>query len=369
MSAVQEDDDRWPPFPPPDAYPEGAPSNVVKLNGAGAPKGDATALRLRPLYEIVAERKEAEWLLLDVLEREVLAVLAGPRGTFKSFVALHWAMLMALDGHPGVILSGEGAGLGRRVEAWAAQHRESLDIVEVPIVALEVPLNLTAIEDMERLGEAIARLEQHPAFIVIDTLSKFSSGMDENDNGEVAAFLSSLSEHLRVKFNCTVLLVAHSGHGDAARPRGASALMSNPDAEYIVKRADPVGMVVTVSRDRFKDTAALTPLSYEAKVMDLGRLDAHGRPVTSLALLDNGEQPREPSAKGKGRNQEKFAIALREWHRNHPNDLNLSSLDLDAMCKAQGMNRFRKRDVLDSFVNARILTLSVGGYILHPEHL
>ena len=322
---------------------------------------------MRHIGDIVAERREPQWLIHKIIERFVLAVIAGARGTFKSFIALDWSMRMALDGHPGVILSGEGAGLDRRIEAWLNHHRENIDIAEIPLFALERPLNLTSIAEMDLLCQAIRAL--HPAleFIVIDTLSKFATGLDENDNGKMAAFLSALSTHLREELACTVILVAHAGHGDAQRPRGASSLMSNPDAEYIVHRPDPRGMTVTVSRERFKDSPALPPLAYEAKVIDLGRLDAYGEPVTSLALVTTDAPP--VNVKGFGKNQEKVIVALKEWQRAHPDATHITSIDMREICKAQNVNRKREREVLNTFVNARILSHAVGGYALHGENL
>jgi hypothetical protein len=329
--------------------------------------GDRKPVVLRHISDIVAEKREPQWLIHKIIERNVLAVIAGARGTFKSFIALNWAMRMALDGHPGVILSGEGAGLDRRIAAWLNQHRDSVDIADIPLFALERPLNLTSAIEMQALYEAIKGLHPALVFIVIDTLSKFSTGLDENDNAQVAAFLSTLSIHLRENLGCTVLLVAHSGHGDAQRPRGASSLMSNPDAEYIVNRPDLHGMTVTVSRERFKDSPALSPLAYEAKVIDLGRLDQYGEPVTSLALVTTDAPP--PNVKGMGRNQEKLIVALKEWQRAHPDATHITSIDIREICKAQNVNRKREREVLTTFVNARILSPSVGGYTLHRENL
>lgn len=327
----------------------------------------AKPIVLRHVGEIVAEQREPEWLIHKIIERNVLAVIAGPRGTFKSFIALDWAMRMALDGHAGVILSGEGAGLDRRISAWMDQHRESVDLAEVPLVALERPLNLNSVIELEALRVAIGELLTVPAFVVIDTFSKFSAGLDENDNSQVAAFLSGLSATLREELNCTVLLVAHSGHGDAKRPRGASTLMSNPDCEYIVNRPDPIGMTVTVTRERFKDAPSMPPLAYEAKVIDLGRIDRYGEPVTSIALVSTDAPPL--SVKGRGCNQDKFEIALKEFARTHADDTHISSIDMTALCKAQGIPPKRRREVLDSFVNARILSPSVGGYAFHRENL
>jgi AAA domain-containing protein/bifunctional DNA primase/polymerase-like protein/primase-like protein len=331
---------------------------------------EAVSLVLRPIHEIVAERRETMWLLPKILEANVIAVLAGQRGTFKSFIALDWAIRMALAGHHGAVLSGEGAGLDRRVAAWMQHHGRDVELEKLPLVALERPLNLNVTSELDALKAAVAALPKTPAFIVIDTLSKFSAGLDENDNGEVAAFLSALSAGLREAFNCSVLLVAHSGHGDAKRPRGASALMTNPDAEYIVERPGQ-GMTVTVTRDRFKDTASLPPLAYTARVIDLGRQDAFGQPVTSLAL-DSADMPvNEAKAKtGMGRNQERGLAALREWVRSNQASTHVASNDLHDLLKTQGLkDRNRRSEVINFLVNIRVLTPAVGGHIVHPEVL
>jgi hypothetical protein len=346
-----------------------APPRPNGNNGAGL--AAAREIQFRHIADIVAERREPEWLLHKILERKVLAVLAGPRGTFKSFVALDWTMRVACDGHPCVILSGEGAGLDRRVEAWLSQHRESTDIAEIPILAIEQPLNLCSSVELGALEEAVEKCAHHPHLIVIDTLSKFSPGLDENDNGKVSAFLHGLTDMLRDTFDCTVLLVAHSGHGNQGRPRGASALMANPDAEYIVNRPAG-GMLLTVSRERFKDSSSMPPLAYDAKVINLGRVDKYGEPVTSLALIEaegNAIPLSRQNSKGHGKNQEAIIIALREWARSHPDVDIIASPEMLSLCKAHLVSSKRKPEVLNWLVNAGILTASIGGHRINRDVL
>jgi hypothetical protein len=303
-----------------------------------------------------------------VIERNVLAILAGPRGTFKSFVALDWSMRIALTGQPVIMLSGEGAGLDRRVDAWMRTHGQGRDLRQVPMYALERPLNLNQDQDLVLLKGAIERMGELPAQVVVDTFSKFSAGLDENDNGEVSTYLSRLSLAIREAFGSTVLLVAHSGHGDAARPRGASALMANPDAEYIITRASPQAMHITVSRERFKDCPALEPLGYEAQVIDLGRYDRRGKPVTSLALVP-GEPMTQTSKKAIGKNQSLALTALREIHRQNPDVRVISSEDILLMFKTHGISSKRKPEVLNYLVAAGILTPSIGGHSFDPRFL
>ncbi len=327
---------------------------------------DARRIALRHLADIVAERREPRWLFPKHLERGVLAVMAGQRSTFKSFIALDWMMRIAAEGHPVVLLSGEGAGLDRRADAWIRTYGGELDLRRAPILALERPLNLNLMEEVEALVAAIQSSRIKPAAILIDTLSKFSAGLDEQSNSQVAEFLSRLSRELRERFDCTVMLVAHAGHGDAKRPRGASALMANPDAEYIVERANQQAMVATVTRERFKDYQALPPIAYVAEVVDLGRLDAQGEPVTSL-IMRATDTP--VVVRPRGKHQDKALSALREWSRNNPTSTHISIVDLRQLLKTQAVPRQRHHDVFNYLVSCRVLTTAVGGFTVDPACL
>jgi hypothetical protein len=353
-------------LPPLEAY---ADEPELAANAPAKPKATSggAAIKLRAIHEIVAEQREPEWLLHRILEAHVLAVLAGPRGTFKSFIGLDWAMRVAESGQPVVILSGEGAGLDRRADAWRRTHRPDLDFATLPMVAVERPVNLRLAVELAELALAIETLPKPPGLVVVDTFSKFSAGIDENDNGEVSAYLAGLTEYLRDAFACSVLLVAHSGHGDAKRPRGASALMANPDAEYIVDR--PPGMFVSVTRDRFKDSPALEPLAYEAKTVDLGRIDAYGESVTSLALVSTGPPPRtlrQPTGKA----QKQLLAGLRNLQRDSKDRLFWSLAELRAIARGSGMPKQTAHDAVESVAFGGFLTaVAGGGYSLPIEEL
>jgi hypothetical protein len=248
-------------------------------------------------------------------------------------------------------------------------HGRDLDLTQLPVVALETALNLTLNAELTALAGAFAALPRPPVLVVIDTLSKFSPGADENNNSEMATFLARLSEGIRDAFGCSVLLVAHSGHGDAKRPRGASALMANPDAEYIVERPNPTAMTVTISRERFKDGAALPLLGYEARVVPLGRVDRYGEPVTSL-VLESTDAP-VVAAKGKaaGKNQQIGMTVLREWARTHTDLSHIPTDQIVAMFKTQGISHKRRPEVLTWLTGAGLITPSIGGFTLNREAL
>jgi len=320
-------------------------------------------VQLRHVADIVDENREPEWLLHRILEAKVVAVLAGPRASFKSFIALDWAMRVALDETPVAILSGEGGGLGRRVKAWMQTFGGGRNLRELPVLALERPLNLNREEEMSLLVQAVDAAGIRPALVVIDTLSKFSAGMDENSNQEVAAYLSQVSRYLRERYEATVLIVAHSGHGDADRPRGASALMANPDAEYIVKRATQPPTHVEVTRQRFKDTGELPNLAYEAEVIDLGAADRYGERLTSLIMREAAASAERPitAQLPQGKAKRTLLLALRERQKRSEATLVWTIEELRAIGRECGLSRQSVHDAVENLVLSPFLTATVGG--------
>jgi hypothetical protein len=326
-------------------------------------------VELRHVADIVEENREPEWLLHHVIEAKVVAVLAGPRASFKSFIALDWAMRIAVAGNPVALLSGEGGGLGRRVKAWMQTFGGGQDLRSLPILALERPLNLNRDEEMALLVEAMDKAGIRPTLVVIDTLSKFSAGMDENSNQEVAAYLAAVSRFIRERYDASILIVAHSGHGDADRPRGASALMANPDSEFIVKRAAQPNTHVEVTRQRFKDTGELPNLAYEAEVIDLGAADRYGERLTSLVMRQSvaqGEKPITAQAP-QGKAQRTILLALRERQKRSETPLVWTVEELRQIGRECGISRQSVHDAVEKLVMSPFLTATVGGSRLANE--
>jgi hypothetical protein len=306
------------------------------------------------------------WLLPKVLEADVLALLAGRRGSFKSFIALDWALRIALRGSPVVILSGEGAGLDRRTDAWMRTHAPEADLAALPMLALERAVNLSMREVLVDVTSAIDEANITPALVLVDTFSKYSPGLDENSNQEVAQFLAGLSVELRDRYGCTVLLVAHTGHGDQRRARGASALGANTDAEFIVERPEGTD-TVTVSRSRYKDAPELPPLAYRTENIDLGRVDEEGARVTSLVLRSIDAPPVRPRAVGV--NQNRAVSGLLEWARSNPERNHITTSEFREVMRTQGIDRRRLDAVRQFLIDARGITPSIGGYTLDPAAL
>lgn len=322
---------------------------------------------MRTAAEIIRDTKETDWLIDDVIERKVSALMVGARGSLKSFVALHWLMQCAVEGKGVVALSAEGDGLGRRMDAWHKTFSPAVDPEDLRLVAFERSISLVLDDVRVELAQVIDRLGWAPEILLIDTLSKYSAGLDENENSQVRDFLSSLAESFTHVYGCTILLVAHTGYASSDRIRGASSFGANTEAEYIVTRPSPQDFVCKVTRERFKDSPPLEPLAYRGEVIDLERQDKRGRQVTSLILRGTDAPPSKTV--GSGANQRKAITALTEWLRAHPDASHISTIDIGDLLKAQDIGRKRKHEILNALVNARVLSPAVGGFSVDRKAL
>ena len=257
------------------------------------------------------------WLKRDEIEQGVIAVMAGPRGVYKSTVALHWIMYVCVTlGLPVFWLSGEGRGAGRRVAAWLKKFAPDVDPETIPLHIVDQRFNLNVPEGRQAAYDELTAIAEEegaqPVLCVIDTYSKFNGGLQVKDNAATSAFVTGIDKAIRVPFNCTVLIVTHTGLSDQGRPLGAQALESDTDAAYVVSR-DPAG-IVYVSRERFKDSAELPPLKFKPEVIDLGYTDGDGKPVTACVVNVTDDAPRyQPKAqKPAGENQRVAHEVLKE---------------------------------------------------------
>jgi hypothetical protein len=324
--------------------------------------------RLKRMSDLLLTPSRPSWLIRDVIEQGVIAILLGPRGTYKSFIALHWAMTIAIEGSPVVMISAEGSGLDRRFRAWLTRYAPNVRVGNVPVYALEQRVDFNSLESILALCAEIDALESPPVLILIDTFSKNSGGLDENSNSEVKGFIAHLDVQLKRRYGATVLLVHHTGHQVQSRARGASALEADTDAAYVINRS-PGTMEVTVSRERFKDSGDLPPLAYRAEVIGLGEDDDDGRPVTSLVLVPIDPQTISTQQRGsapRGLRQRELLKALRELQAKSTSPLVWGPAELRRIARDLGMRKQTAQDTCAA-VATFWLRGSIGGYVLPDQ--
>jgi hypothetical protein len=254
-------------------------------------KQQSRGLGLRTAASLLAEPMSYDWLIKDYFEQDCLIQLIGEPEAGKSLLALEWAASIA-SGEPWrghdvrqgsvIYILGEGGkGFKRRMAAWETQNSPLAD--DVPLLvskyALGIPSEVWIIKsDIEHQAEIFG----NPALIVIDTLARAIEG-DENSQKDMGAFIQGCDE-LRQQYRCAVLIVHHSGHGEAKRGRGSSSLPAAVDVGYLMtKTSDGRELKCTKS----KDIEPPKPLYFRVEGITLPNQwkDADGSSLTAPVLV------------------------------------------------------------------------------------
>ena len=138
-------------------------------------------------------------LVDGLLYRDTLAQLAGPPGSYKSFVSVGMACAVAAgvvwEGHrvpeagPVVYVAPEGgSGLRVRVLAWCEHNKVPVEQVARNLHVLREPLALADERDVQEAVEVAA--EVGALLTVLDTRARCTAGLEENsatDQGHAIA--------------------------------------------------------------------------------------------------------------------------------------------------------------------------------------
>ena len=252
---------------------------------------------LMPADEFCRQPAPIKWMVKGWIQQAALIMVHGPSGGGKTFTVLDWCLRMAQGQQdwfgsrvtPGAIvyLAGEGHhGLRSRIAAWKERHGNGQAL---NMYLSKSGCDLDAPEGYRKVSEHIRALPIKPAAIVIDTLHRFNSG-DENSSQDAKAMLDACAM-LMAEFNCTIILVHHTGVSEETqhRARGSSAWRGALDIEISIvpaKGEAPMEIIQRKSKD-----AELAPTLYATleKVIIPGWFDEDGEPVTSAVLVQAGE--------------------------------------------------------------------------------
>lgn len=182
----------------------------------------------------------AEPLIDGVLDRRAYHVLCGRGATYKSFVALDFALSIATGTawngrtvHRGRVLyiAGEGAeGLHDRTSAWEEDR------------GVTVPDDFFHVRDralnMHTPGPAFNELLEHVreggySLVIIDTLRRVSGTADENGS-HMGAVVDNIAAVQRATPDTAVLVIAHTTKKDDVL-RGFSGLADDADVIWWTK--------------------------------------------------------------------------------------------------------------------------------------
>ena len=175
----------------------------------------------------------------------------------------------------------------------------------------------------QRVRDAIRGGGISPAVIVVDTLHRFLYG-DENSAQDAKTMLDACAG-LMAEFNCSVLLVHHTGVSDEAqhRARGSSAWRGALDIEISVVPPKSDDAPIEIVQRKSKDAELALPIYVNLKSVPInGWLDEDGEQVTSAVIM-GADAPAKAEKKDKlAAHKKMFESAWwhggAEVHNGHP---------------------------------------------------
>lgn len=224
----------------------------------------------RTVYPLVFDDQlhtieKPDWLITGILPTRSLGVIHGQPGCCKTFLALDWGLSVAKgfdwrgrsvqQGNVVYVLAEGWHGLSSRVEAWKANNGVLSDD-RSGVAFLGRPIRLIDSCDIAAFGNSIEAMGVYPTLVVVDTLARNSTGIDENSAKEMGQIISNC-DLLRQRFDCAVLLVHHSTKGGLSAPtlRGSSALNGAADTVVSVKKDEADPSLTLVGCEKQKDYA------------------------------------------------------------------------------------------------------------------
>jgi hypothetical protein len=320
------------------------------------------------LAELLNQRQELNWLIEGWLEQSTLALLVGAEGSFKSFLAIDWALRIATgcvwQGQrtvkgPALFIPGEGrTGVIRRMRGWC-QHFGENDVDEVLLG--RNPIQLLDSWDAERIA-ALGPLN----LVVVDTLARNFGPGSENDQKDMAAAIHS-ADQIREKTGATVLIVHHTPlEGRATgklRPRGSSALAGAADAIFTCEY-DKDSSVITVSNSKQKDAQSADTRFLSFEKINLDETDNFDNPITTVTLCATHQRPRA-TRKVTGRHQRRLIQELRSLANGSP-ELLVAVRDITATWE---ISREARRRLEQWFRDAPWTRHAAGGHLVDLESL
>lgn len=271
---------------------------------------------LVPHKELMSGEEEAiPWLIDETLAAGELNVIFGVPGSFKSFVALDWALSVASgqpwNGQPvekGAVayLVGEDF-RGQKVRYRAACRAKGIADADIDAVISRGAQDLASREGLEFVIEALESRYEKYSMIVIDTKARFSSG-NENSAEDVGKMVRAI-DVLIAHFGCAVLVVHHAGKNGSEM--GSMAWIGAANTRWKAQKwAGGFKSALTAIKQKNgqEDVEGSPSLIVNFDRVETGATTRKGDPVTTLVSMgvttnEEGPEP-EQVPKVLGRSQQ-----------------------------------------------------------------
>lgn len=234
---------------------DAAVTGLQSVRGAVSLDASEPPMSLQDLLDM--EEAPYDWLVPDLLERGDRLILTGYEGTGKSQLVAQFGLTLAAGLHPftGSLVAEKGFRVlvldcengMRQVRRRWQKMRLRVDEIRAMYGVNQVDwseqvrlnirpegIDLANVQEYARIEQMIASCA--PDVVVGGPLYKMSR-LDVRDEPAAKALIDAL-DHLRVKYNFTLITEAHVGHvgetsgGRKLRPTGSSAFLRWPEFGY-----------------------------------------------------------------------------------------------------------------------------------------
>ena len=275
-------------------------------------------------------------LIGGIIGSEQFGMVYGESGSGKSFLTFdmvaHYALGWTWMGHKvkggGVLyIAAEGrGGWANRVEAFCRHHKldeEARTMIAFAFILESVNLGRTGNGDVQAVIDAAKRAEDRfqkaVDLIVVDTMARATPGSNENDAGDMGAFVGNM-DAIRRGTKASPLIVHHSGKNAAMGARGHSSLRAAVDAELEVERTSS-GRIMRIRKSR--DATDTEEFGFGLHVIEIGT-DVDGQPISSCVIeRADVATAAERKARAPTKAQRLLATTLQQALDRHGIDLQL----------------------------------------------
>ncbi len=227
----------------------------------------------------IENRPAREWVIPGILPKSGIAMLFGAPGTYKSFLAIDWALTIGYGrGWAGratkqgsvAYIAAEGSfGLSARIKAWKGYHQVQGNS------GVRWYDQAILLQDPSYVNELLIALKEDfpipPVLLIIDTLSRCSGGADENSNTEMAKIIAA-ADIIQQEIGCTVLIIHHDGKDKSKGPRGASSLIGNMETIISIDHFSDALEGIQIGCFKQKDAEKFEPIRMVLHRVQYGEL-------------------------------------------------------------------------------------------------
>ena len=210
--------------------------------------------------------RRPSWLIDGLLQANGTAMLYGPPGIGKTFLALDWSLSTCVGrpwfgrkvskGRVAYIIAEGAFGISERIDAWLKDRNVDTKLVEGSFFAHDSAVILTndgTVPAIVNWGK-----EYRTNLFVFDTLARCAGIDDENDAGQMNSVINAIDE-IRDATGASILIIHHQGKNKSRGARGSSALEGAVDTVMSLDN-DKRGLRLKVTKQRNASEAVFTGL-------------------------------------------------------------------------------------------------------------